>query len=580
MDNNGIASALGEIAVFSELTGENPFKSRAYENVARIIEKYPESVAELCAQGRLREIKGVGKSIEDIIKDLVSTGRSSVLEGLKEKFPPRLLELLSLSGMGPKRVKAVYEKLGIASIGELEYACRENRLISLEGFGEKSQANILKAIEFRKTTQESRLFSDALQIADELVRDASESGLFSSVEVAGSLRRGKETFKDIDILLVPGTGATIQAIQEKLLAFADQGRDGPQVIGAGETKVSVRCRGLQVDFRIVPPESHPAALQHFTGSKDHNTLLRTRAKAMGMKMSEWGVFGEDGAPLALRDEADVYAKIGLGWIPPEIREGDAEIEAAETGRLPQLVSREDVLGMIHVHSSASDGVRTLEQLARKCIDLGYSWLCLSDHSRTAVYASGLSAERLLDQVREIRKLNEILAPFRVFAGVESDILPDGSLDYPDDVLAQLDFVIGSVHSTLTMEREAATQRLCTAIANPRLTILGHPTGRLLLTREGYPWDESRVLDALRDRGVALEHNCNPHRLDPNWDVLKRAAGRGVLISLGPDAHDIQGFDDMRYGIVMARKAWLTRKNVLNCLSAEEADAYFTARKRA
>ncbi len=252
MDNGGIASALNEIAIFSELTGENPFKSRAYENVARIVEKHPESVADLCTQGRLKEIKGVGKSIEDIIKELVSTGRSTVLEKLKEKFPPRLMELLSLSGMGPKRVKAVYEKLGIASMGELEYACRENRLVSLEGFGEKSQANILKAIEYRKTTQESRLFSDALQIANELVRDARESGLFESVEIAGSLRRGKETFKDIDVLLVPGKGATIPAIQEKLLSFADKGKDGPQVIGAGDTKVSVRCRGLQVDFRIVP----------------------------------------------------------------------------------------------------------------------------------------------------------------------------------------------------------------------------------------------------------------------------------------------------------------------------------------
>ncbi len=301
---------------------------------------------------------------------------------------------------------------------------------------------------------------------------------------------------------------------------------------------------------------------------------------MGMKMSEWGVFGADGAPLALHDEADVYAKIGLEWIPPEIREADGEVEAAESGRLPQLLQKDEVRGMIHVHSSASDGVRTIEQLARECMARGYSWLCLSDHSRTAIYAGGLSPERLLEQVREIGNLNKSLAPFRVFAGVESDILPDGSLDYPDDVLMQLDFVLGSIHSTLTMDKESATQRLCAAIANPRLTILGHLSGRLLLSREGYPWDESRVLDALRDHGVALEHNCNPHRLDPNWDVLKRAAGKGVLISLGPDAHDIPGFDDMSYGIAMARKAWLTRKNVLNCLSTEEVDAYFTARKRA
>jgi len=580
MDNSGISQILSEIAIFSELTGENPFKSRAYENVARIVEKYPESVAELCAQGRLREIKGIGKSIEDIIQDLVSTGRSSVLERFRQKFPSGITELLTLSGMGPKRVKAVYEKLGIATIGELEYACRENRLVSLEGFGKKSQANILKAIGFRKTFQESRLYSDALQIARELVESANESGLFASVEIAGSLRRGKDVFKDIDILLVPHAGKSIDTIQKRLLAFADQGSDGPRVIGAGDTKVSVRFQALQVDFRIVPPESHPAALQHFTGSKEHNTLLRARAKTMGMKMSEWGVFGSDGAALDLRDEADVYAKIGLAWIPPEIREADGEIEAAQEGRLPSLVTPDQLRGMVHVHSSASDGVRSIEQLARECQARGYSWLALSDHSRTAVYAGGLSVERLLEQIREIRKLNESLAPFRIFAGVESDILPDGSLDYPDEVLVQLDFVIGSIHSTLTMDKAAATARLCAAIANPRLTILGHPTGRLLLSREGYPWDESRVLDALHDHGVALEHNCNPHRLDPNWDVLKRAARKGIRVALGPDAHDVAGFEDMQYGIVMARKAWLTKKDLLNCLSTEEADAYFTARKHA
>jgi DNA polymerase (family 10) len=578
MDNSGIAQVLNEIAVFSELTGENPFKSRAYENAARIVEKHPENVAELCAQGRLKEIKGVGKSIEDIIHDLVATGQSSVLEKLKQKFPPSLLELLTLSGLGPKRVKALYEKLGIASIGELEYACRENRLISLEGFGAKSQSNILKSIEFRKTTQESRLYSEAREIASELVQKAADSGLFASVEIAGSLRRGKAIFKDIDILLVPKAGAGIQEIQERLVSFADTGKDGPRVIGAGDTKVSVHCRGLQVDFRIVPADSHPAALQHFTGSKEHNTLLRARAKAMGMKMSEWGVFGSDGAALPLQDEADVYARIGLPWIPPEIREADGEIEAAESGQLPRLLEKSDVRGMLHVHSSASDGVRTIEQLARECMARGYSWLGLTDHSRTAVYAGGLTTERLVAQIAEIRELNERLAPFRVFSGIESDILPDGSLDYPDDVLAQLDFVIGSIHSTLTMDKEAATKRLCKAIANPRLTIAGHLTGRLLLSRGGYPWDESRILDALASHAVALEHNCNPHRLDPDWDVLKRAAGRGIRISLGPDAHDIPGFDDMEYGIIMARKAWLGTKDVLNCMTTEEADAYFKARK--
>ncbi len=480
--------------------------------------------------------------------------------------------------MGPKKVKAVYEKLGLASIGELEYACRENRLAGLEGFGEKTQANILKTIEFRKTTQASRLYSEALVIGEELARLAAESHLFSRIDIAGSLRRGKATFKDIDILLVPKNEVSIEPIREKLISFADVDRDGPAVIGAGDTKVSVRRRGLQVDFRIVPEESYPTALQHFTGSKEHNTLLRARAKTMGLKMSEWGVYGSDGNPLPLKDEAAVYASIGLAFVPPEIREADGEIEAAEAGKLPRLVEEADLRGMIHVHSSGSDGKRTIEEMARECIRRGYAWLCLSDHSRSAVYAGGLSAEALLAQVQEIRDLNKTLAPFRIFAGIESDILGDGGLDYPDSVLDELDFVIGSIHSRLTMDQEAATARLLAAASNPRLTILGHPSGRLLLSRDGYRWDETPILDALAARGAALEHNCNPHRLDPDWEVLKRAARKGILIAVDPDAHDIDGYDDMRFGIVMARKAWLARENVLNCKETEEMDAWLKARK--
>lgn len=580
MDNHGIASLLGEIAVFSELSGENPFKARAFQSVARAVEKYPESVADLCAQGRLREIRGIGKTIEEIIQDAVANGTSQLLEQLRAKFPAGITELLTLAGFGPKKVKAVYEKLGVSTIGELEYACRENRLLSLEGFGAKTQANILKAIEFRKTTQSSRLFSEALLIGEELVRLAVDSHLFSRVDIAGSLRRGKTTFKDIDILLVPGAGTGIEDIQKRLISFADRDADGPAVIGSGETKVSIRRTGLQVDFRIVPEESYPAALQHFTGSREHNTLLRSRAKSMGMKMSEWGVFSADGNALPLKDEEDVYAKVGLAWIPAEIREADGEIEAAENRQLPLLVEEKDFHGMIHVHSSASDGTRTIEEMARECIRRGYSWLCLSDHSRSAAYAGGLSAEALVAQAKEIQELNKSLAPFRIFAGVESDILADGSLDYPDSVLSQLDFVIGSVHSKLTMDPDSATARLLAAVSNPRLTILGHPSGRLLLTREGYLWDEGKVLAALAARGAALEHNCSPQRLDPDWGVLKRAARKGIRIAIDPDAHDIAGFDDMRFGIVMARKAWLTKNDILNCMNVEEIDAWFSERKKA
>jgi DNA polymerase (family 10) len=452
--------------------------------------------------------------------------------------------------------------------------------VALEGFGEKSQSNILNAIEFRKTTQASRLYSEALAIGEELAALAAGTNLFSSVDIAGSLRRGKAVFKDIDVLLVPKPETSIKTIQERLLQFADETADGRAVISAGDTKVSIRRHGLQVDFRILPAEAHPAALQHFTGSREHNTLLRSRAKGMDLKMSEYGVFEANGEAIKLNEETDVYGAVGLAWIPPEIREADGEIEAAERGELPALVEAKDFLGMIHVHTKASDGTRSLEELARECIRRGYQWLCVSDHSRTAAYAGGLSAEALVAQARAIRKLNETVAPFRVFAGIESDILADGGLDYPDDVLSELDFVIGSVHFKLSMDRETATERLLAAIANPRLTILGHPSGRLLLSREGYGFDEQRVLAALASSGTALEHNCNPHRLDPDWDVLKRAARKGIMISVNPDAHDFEGLDDMRYGITMARKAWLGPRNILNCLSVEDIDAYFGKKARA
>ena len=579
MDNRDIASLLSDLAVYSELAGENPFKSRAYQNVARAIEKHPESIETLIAEERLREIKGIGPGIETLIREAIADGACRTLDELKAKFPAGITDLLSLSGMGPKKVKAIYDTLEIATIGELEYACRENRLTNLPGFGEKTQANILKSIEFRKTTQAHRLYSDALAIGETLVREVEGMKLFSRIDLAGSLRRGKSTFKDIDILLVPEPGAAGADVTERLVGLADIGSDGPAVIGAGDTKVSIRRHGLQVDFRIVPEDAYPAALQHFSGSKEHNTLLRSRAKALGLKMSEWGVFGTAGERIVLKDEAEVYAAVGLAWIPPEIREADGEIEAAEAGTLPALVRAEDFRGMMHVHTTASDGTRTIEEMARECIRRGYSWLAVSDHSRSAAYAGGLSAERLLDQVNEIRALNGTLAPFRIFAGIESDILADGGLDYPDDILARLDFVIGSVHSRLTMDPTAATARLLAAVNNPRLTILGHPSGRLLLNREGYQWDESAVVAALAASGAALEHNCNPHRLDPDWGVLKRAARKGVKIAIDPDAHSIDGYDDMRYGITMARKAWLTRADVLNCMGTEEIDGWFEARKK-
>jgi DNA polymerase (family 10) len=568
--NREVAAVLKQIAIYKELGGENLFKVRAFEGAARTVEIYPEEVASMAREGELETIKGIGKGVADVIREYVEEGKSSQLEQLRSSFPPTIGDLFGIQGMGPKKIKAVWEHLGVCSIGELEYACKENRLVTLEGFGEKSQNKILKAIEFVKLHQDRRLFSEALGVAEGVMDALNEY----RPSIAGSLRRGKTTFKDIDILVVSDEKGDGEKLRSALLSLADE--DG--VIASGTTKVSVRRRGLQIDFRIVEKRSFPTALQHFTGSKEHNTILRARAKRMGLKLNEYGIFrGEES--LTVSREEDVYRTLGLGYIPPEIREGEDEVDASEHKRLPVLVHEEDLHGMIHVHTTYSDGSNSIEALAEECTRLGYSYLCISDHSRTAFYAHGLSVETLRAQIEEVRRVNAKLAPFRVFCGIESDILADGGLDYPDEVLRELDFVIGSVHSKLSMSSEEATGRLLKAIANPYLTMLGHMSGRLLLSREGYGFDGEHILNELVENDVVLEHNCNPHRLDPDWPFMKRAKGLGVLISVNPDAHSLEGFGDMRYGVAMARKAWLEKKDILNCMTIEEIDGFFKERKQ-
>jgi DNA polymerase (family 10) len=578
MSNQEIAEVLARIGTYLDFSGENPFKVLAFERAGRIVERHPESLETLVAEDRLTGIKGIGASIAEVIRELVRTGKSTALSELKAGFPPGLEELLEISGLGPKRVRQLWQKLGVASLGELEYACRENRLLALEGFGVKLQEKILKAIEFRKQFRGMFLYSEAEAIAEEVLAALQQTGLFRGVHPAGSLRRGKRILKDIDILTIPKAKSAAGKVRAALVALADGSPEAQGLIAEGDTKVSIRRRGLQIDFRLVPPESEAPALQHFTGSKEHNTQLRGRAKGLGLKMNEYGVF-KGQKPLPLADEAAVYRSVGLPFIPPELREGEEEVEAAEAGRLPELVEAGDLRGMIHAHSRWSDGKTSIEELALECRRLGYGWLALTDHSRSAGYAGGLSAERLAEQRTEAEELNRKLKPFRIFCGVESDILGDGSLDYPAEVLAALDFVIGSIHSNLTMSREQATQRLLAAVANPYLTILGHPSGALLLSREGYAYDEGRLLEALVERGVILEHNCNPWRLDPDWPALKRAARKGIRIALCPDAHCLEDLGFMRYGLLMARKAWLSGGSLLNSLSAEEVDGFFNGRKK-
>jgi DNA polymerase (family 10) len=577
MNNKEIASLLKSIAVYKELAGDNPFKIRAFDQASRIVESYPEDIAPIAREGALTHIRGIGRSVSQVIAEYVEKGASSTLRQLQSSFPPDILSLMRIPGMGPKKVKAVWERLGISTMGELEYACMENRLITLEGFGEKSQEKILKGIAFKKQFQDAHLFSEAIAAAREVQHALKKSGVFARVEIAGSLRRGKTVFKDIDMLCVPVHERSFEEAKNELSGLADKDQTIEGVIGAGPTKVSIRRKGIQIDFRIVSEHSYPSALQHFTGSKEHNTLLRARAKKMGLKMNEYGLFsGEE--TLSLSTEEEIYKNLGLCFIPPELREGNGEIEAAEKKELPHLVERSDIRGMIHVHSIHSDGAHGIKTLAEECMKQGYSYLCISDHSRSAYYAHGLSPERLMAQIEEVRRLNEECAPFKIFCGIESDILADGRLDYTEDVLGRLDFVIGSIHSHLSMSPEEATTRLLTALHNPYLTILGHISGRLLLSREGYSYDEQNILSALEKEMVVLEHNCNPHRLDPGWEFMKKASALGILISLGTDAHSIEGFDDIEYGLVMAKKAWIPRSGILNSMTGEEIDEFFKRRK--
>ncbi|RKY03057.1 MAG: DNA polymerase/3'-5' exonuclease PolX [Spirochaetes bacterium] len=578
MKNKEIADLLRLIGIYKELSGEDVFRVRAYQQAAKNIEMMDRDIEELYKKGELRSIKGVGKSVEEIINEYLGTGKSSILEEFRKKYPDSLLELLSIPGMGPRKVKVLWEKLGISNLGELEYACRENRLISLEGFGLKTQEKILRGIELRKRYREQHLYPEAEAIAKELLEEIKSGNMVDTISIAGSLRRGKTILKDIDMIVVPKDSTGIDRLVEYLTTLTDSDNKNEGIIAAGETKVSIRKGGIQVDFRIISRESYPTALQHFTGSKEHNTILRSRAKEMGLKMNEYGIY-RDSEKIPVSTEEEVYGALNLKYIPPEIREGGDEIRAAETDNLPELVTEKDIKGIIHVHSNYSDGINSVKELAEYCIKKGYRFICISDHSKSAYYANGLSVERILEQIDEIKKLNSELKPFRIFCGIESDILSDGSLDYPDDILEKLDFVIASIHSRLSMSEEEATERLLKAIENPYTTILGHISGRLLLSREGYRYNETLIMEAMKKYNVALEHNCNPHRLDPDWPMMKRAAEMGIPVSLGPDAHSIEGLEDMRYGIMMARKGWLEKKNLLNCMEPEELDEYFRRKKK-
>jgi DNA polymerase (family 10) len=572
MDRKKIASAFEETAVLLELKGENPFKIRAYSQAARAVLSLESDPAELVESGEIKKVKGLGKTTAAHVAELVSTGRMEYLEELKSSFPPGLLDILDVPGLGPKKVKVLYEDLGIETLGELEYACKENRLVTFKGFGAKTQANVLKGIETLKKYRGRFLWAEvephALAMRDRLA----ECPYVTRAELAGSFRRFKEVVKDIDLVAASES-------PDKVVAYLKRLETVDEILSGGDTKISFRlASGMNVDLRLVPENDFTFAWHHFTGSKDHNTQLRQRAKSKGLKLNEYGLFDDKEKTPKIKDEAELFKLLDLDFIPPELREGMGEIEAAEKNDLPDLIQEKDLRGVFHVHSNYSDGGLSLKEIVKASRDMGFEYLGLSDHSQSAFYAGGLKEDDLKRQSDEIEALRQDNPDFTIFWGIESDILPDGSLDYPDKVLAKFDFVIASVHSSFSLPEPEMTKRLIKAAQNPYTTIMGHITGRLLLAREPYALNLRQVLEAAAESGTIVEVNANPHRLDLDWREMRAAKALGLKTIICPDAHSAEGLKDVRYGIHTARKGWLTKDDVINCLPADEIKQVLSAKR--
>jgi DNA polymerase (family 10) len=564
MDKKGVVAVLEEMAMLMELKGENPFRIRSFVNGARTIEAEEEDLATVTTEGRLRSIKGIGEALAAIITELFATGESTDLNSLRAVFPTSIYELFEIPGLGPKRIKQVYEALGIDSMDKLEAACRADEIKPLKGMGAKTQAKILEGIEFARAHTGSFLFNRAEAQARSLVEYLTSSGLVKALAVTGSLRRRKEVIKDIDLV------ATTKDVSALMQHFVDA-PDVVQVIGHGETKSSVRfASGISADLRVVEADQFPYTLLHFTGSKEHNVVLRQRAKERGLKLNEYGLFNDDESLVPCDSEEAIYQALGLPFIPPELREDRGEFTLTET---PGLLEQHQLKGLIHCHSTYSDGQHTLEDMAEATRELGYEYLLITDHSQSAGYAGGLKPERILQQQQAIARLNTQFRGFRVLSGIESDIRIDGSLDYENDVLASFDLIIASVHNKLDMDEKEATKRVITAIENPHTAILGHPTGRLLLSRKGFPLDMEKVFDACAANKVAVEINASCKRLDVDWRYIRQGRDKGVLFSIGPDAHSIEGLSNVQYGVGIARKGWLGPEHVINCWTAEELLAW-------
>ena len=573
MDNRPVAQILSEIADLLEIRGDNAFKIRAYRTAAETIATWPQPVATL-DEKQLRTVPGIGKDLAARIRELAETGACRFHQELLEQFPPTILDLLRLQGVGPKTVALLYSTLDIKTLDELAAAARAGRLRTLKGMGAKKEAQILAAIEERTRDAGRHLLPDTAAIAAALVDYLRRQRENIELIPVGSLRRGTETCGDIDILAVGGD----ELLMEAYVAHPDVER----VLGQGDTKSSVRLRGgYQADLRLVPRESRGAAMQYFTGSKAHNICLRDRAIQLGFKLNEYGLFrSDDDGRVAGETEEGIYQALGLPWIEPELRENRGEIEAGLAGSLPALVAAGDLQGDLHMHTTATDGRDDLAAMAGAAQRLGHRYIAITDHSKALAMANGLDERRALEHAARVRALNGRLEGLTLLAGIECDILPDGRLDLADDCLAQLDIVVASIHSNFSQDVPQMTDRLLRAIECPWVDVMGHMTGRLLLKRDPLRFDMTAVLDAVARHGVALEINCQPDRLDVN-DVHARAAReRGIPLIISSDAHSIGALNRLPWGVQVARRAWASRADVLNTLPLDGLRARLRRRQRA
>jgi DNA polymerase (family 10) len=579
MDKKQIAAVLDEMGTLFELRGENPFKCRAFHNGARVVESLTADIAALVASGELRSVKGIGEGLAKVITELVQNDKSVEYEKVRSSLPEGLLQMLRISGLGPKRVKILHDKLKINSIAELKIACESHRLPTLDGFGEKTEENILKGIELLTRASDKHLYHLARQAADRILAVISSLKEVRRCEIAGSLRRKKEIIGDIDIVV----SAAPRDIKKVFDAFVGH-PDVESLIARGDTKSSVLLRsGINCDLRIVLDNEYPFALNYFTGSKEHNVEMRSRARKFGLSLNEYaftqlddGLAKKKKAVPKCRTEDEIYAALKLKYIPPELRENMGEIEASEQDSLPDLLDDGDIRGTFHCHTTYSDGLSTLQDMASAARSLGWEYLGIADHSKAAAYAGGLPEAKVKQQQKEIDSLNGTMKKFRIFKGTEVDILADGSLDYSDKVLASFDYVVAAIHSKFKMTEAEATKRMIKALKNRHVTFLGHPTGRLLLSREGYPINMVEVIDAASDYGKGIEINSHPFRLDLDWRLVKYAKTKKIPIFINPDAHNTDGLKDVYYGVGIARKGWLEVEDVVNAWGLRKVEKFLAA----